>query len=397
MSGAPQKLSAASRYDRQDTANGDVSGGLSPGHGSKGHGESGRPADHALRPCLKPRAAGGLGSSGSRSASSRPGRSTRSPTSPGVRVGHTTLIEGGDVRTGVTWSSRRRAWRGRLRGAVPAERQRRDDRLEWVQESGLLTSPVAITNTHSVGVVRDALVAAAHRARPRRGAGQLPVVAETWDGRLNDIDGMHVTAEHVFAALDGGAGGAVAEGNVGGGTGMVCHGFKGGIGTASRGWPRAATRSASSCRRTTAGASRLAIAGVPVGRELGPSDPAAATTAGPPARSSSSSRPTRRCCRTSASGSPSAPRSASPARAEPARHSRRPRSSPSRPATAASADATEPHDASTLLPNERLRPALRRHDRGDRGGDRQRDARRRDDDGPAARPCTPSTPTCWSR
>jgi D-aminopeptidase len=152
----------------------------------------------------------------------------------GVRVGHTTLVEGDDVRTGVTVvlphggnpgddpvfaGCHTLNGRGELTG------------LEWVRESGLLSTPVGLTNTYSVGVVRDALVAAEL-------TDGLPVVGETWDGRLNDIMGMHVRAEHVHAALAEAAaapeGAAVAEGAVGGGTGMVCHGFKGGIGSASR-------------------------------------------------------------------------------------------------------------------------------------------------------------------
>jgi D-aminopeptidase len=148
----------------------------------------------------------------------------------GVRVGHTTLVDGERVRTGVTMvlphdgdpgsdpvfaGCHRLNGNGELTG------------LEWVRELGMLTSPVGLTNTYSVGVVRDALVASG------RTAG-LPVVGETWDGVLNDIDGMHVRAEHVHAALAAAAPGPVAEGGVGGGTGMICHGFKGGIGTASR-------------------------------------------------------------------------------------------------------------------------------------------------------------------
>jgi D-aminopeptidase len=138
--------------------------------------------------------------------------------------------------------------------------------LEWVRESGVLTTPVATTNTHSVGAVHQALIAAA-----RRGNGapdwSLPVVAETWDGFLNDINGFHVREEHVFAALDSAAGGAVEEGNVGGGTGMVCHGFKGGIGSSSR---RAGRWTVGVLVQANhGGRSRLAIDGVPVGRELG--------------------------------------------------------------------------------------------------------------------------------
>jgi D-aminopeptidase len=164
----------------------------------------------------------------------------------GVRVGHATLIAGdgplrvgeGPVRTGVTVvlphegeiseeplfaGCHRLNGNGELTG------------LEWIRESGLLTSPVALTNTHSVGVVRDAL---ARREIEARGAGKLfwslPVVGETWDGCLNDVNGQHVTAAHTAAALVAAAGGPVPEGNVGGGTGMICHDFKGGCGTSSR-------------------------------------------------------------------------------------------------------------------------------------------------------------------
>ncbi len=164
----------------------------------------------------------------------------------GVRVGHATLIEGsgplvvgqGPVRTGVTVvlphggdvstdplfaGCHRLNGNGELTG------------LEWVRESGLLTSPVALTNTHSVGVVRDAIVA---HAVATRAAGDffwgLPVVGETWDGVLNDINGFHVRAEHVSEAIAAAAPGPVPEGSVGGGTGMISHAFKGGIGTASR-------------------------------------------------------------------------------------------------------------------------------------------------------------------
>jgi D-aminopeptidase len=183
----------------------------------------------------------------------------------GTRVGHTTLIEGDDVRTGVTVvlpgtlplfaGSHRLNGNGELTG------------LEWIRESGFLTTPVGITNTFSVGVVRDAIVSAQHAA----GAGEwhLPVVGETYDGVLNDIEGMHVRAEHVHAALERATDGPVEEGAVGGGTGMICHGFKGGIGTASRatgeGYRVGVLVQANHGRRP-----RLAVDGVPVGRELGP-------------------------------------------------------------------------------------------------------------------------------
>ena len=163
----------------------------------------------------------------------------------GVTVGHTTLIRGdgplvvgeGPVRTGVTVVCPRGA--GDWREPVFAGCHRLNGNgeltgLEWVRESGMLTSPIAITNTHSVGIVRDALVAASVQKDRTETYWSLPVVGETYDGLLNDINGFHVRAEHVHDALESAAGGPVQEGTVGGGTGMVCHEFKGGIGTASR-------------------------------------------------------------------------------------------------------------------------------------------------------------------
>ena len=183
---------------------------------------------------------------------------------PGIRVGHTTLIEGEDVRTGVTVvapppeplfaGAHRINGNGELTG------------LEWVRDSGLLTTPIGLTNTHSVGVVRDALVAA---AEPGEEDWSLPVVGETWDGFLNDINGFHVKAEHVQEAFERAAEGPVEEGSVGGGTGMVCHGFKGGIGTSSRvapdGWMLGVLVQANYGQRT-----RLRVNGVPVGEKIGP-------------------------------------------------------------------------------------------------------------------------------
>ena len=174
----------------------------------------------------------------------RPGPRNAISDVKGVRVGHTTLISGegplvvgeGPVRTGVTvivphdgdvWSEPIFAGCHRLNGNGELTG------LEWIRESGLLGGAIGLTNTHSVGVVRDALVAAAARARPKHEFWSLPVVGETYDGALSDIDGFHVQPEHVVAALDS-ASEDVAEGNVGGGTGMICHEFKGGIGTASR-------------------------------------------------------------------------------------------------------------------------------------------------------------------
>jgi D-aminopeptidase len=159
----------------------------------------------------------------------------------GVRVGHTTLIDGsgplvvgqGPARTGVTvilpragpvWADPVFAGWHRLNGAGELTG------LHWVRESGLLSAPIAITNTHSLGTVRDALIKAEVRQQPAgsRFSAQ-PVVGETYDGTLNDMNGFLIREEHVFQALELATSGPVAEGNVGGGTGMICHGFKGGI------------------------------------------------------------------------------------------------------------------------------------------------------------------------
>jgi D-aminopeptidase len=175
-----------------------------------------------------------------------PGRYNAITDVAGVRVGHATLVSGegalrvgiGPVRTGVTVILPHEGDIGvepLFAGYHVLNGNGEMTGLLWVKESGLLTSPIAITNTHSVGVVRDALIAyeIARTQRPEL-YWSLPVVAETYDGVLNDINGMHVKPEHVWAALDAAATGPVAEGCVGGGTGMICHEFKGGIGTASR-------------------------------------------------------------------------------------------------------------------------------------------------------------------
>jgi len=199
----------------------------------------------------------------------------------GVLVGHATLIEGegdlrighGPIRTGVTailpTGKKQRAvfaavgslnGNGELTGS------------HWVTESGQLEEPILLTNTHSIGAVHEAVIRW-RAARKYHGEGEewewasLPVVAETWDGRLNDIHGLHVRKEHVFEALDSARGGRVPEGNVGGGTGMVCHRFKGGIGTASRkvegGWTLGVLVQANYGLRE-----ELTVAGVPVGKEI---------------------------------------------------------------------------------------------------------------------------------
>jgi D-aminopeptidase len=162
----------------------------------------------------------------------------------GVSVGYTTRIEdlpdGKAVRTGVTAILPR----GRatidtpvFAGIFALNGNGEMTGSQWVKESGFLEGPVLLTNTHSVGVVRDAAIAWRVRQGKPDASGywwSLPVVAETWDGELNDINGFHVRAADVDAAIEGAHGGAIAEGNVGGGTGMVCHEFKCGTGTASR-------------------------------------------------------------------------------------------------------------------------------------------------------------------
>jgi L-aminopeptidase/D-esterase-like protein len=197
----------------------------------------------------------------------------------GVEVGQTTIIRGegplvvgqGPVRTGVTailprgranhaavfagWSSLN--GNGEMTGTA------------WIEESGILDGPVMFTNTHSVGVVRDAVIQwqVQHGVTKSESLWSLPVVAETWDGWLNDLNGFHIKPEHVFAAIDGARGGPVAEGGVGGGTGMICHEFKGGIGTASRvthaGYTVGVLVQANYGLRR-----QLHIAGVPVGEEI---------------------------------------------------------------------------------------------------------------------------------
>ena len=165
----------------------------------------------------------------------------------GVEVGHTTIIRGdpplkvgsGPVRTGVTAVLPRGKDPKRCRCLPGAYAQNGNGEMTgttWLEESGFLEGPVMITNTHSVGIVSDAVVKLRVKGSDPQGPlwWSLPVVAETYDGFLNDINGFHVKDEHAIAAIERASGGAVPEGNVGGGTGMICYGFKGGIGTASR-------------------------------------------------------------------------------------------------------------------------------------------------------------------
>jgi D-aminopeptidase len=204
----------------------------------------------------------------------------------GVQVGHTTLVEGegklvvgeGPVRTGVT--AILPLGKDNSNTAVPAAVFSFNGNGEmtgsaWVEESGFLEGPVLLTNTHSVGVVRDAVVEWGTRKFPDTANFSLPVVGETWDGELNDINGFHVKKEDVFGALNGATSGAVVEGNVGGGTGMRAFGFKAGIGTASRilakgddGLCLGVLVQVNLGRREN-----LIVSGVPVGREIGELQP----------------------------------------------------------------------------------------------------------------------------
>jgi L-aminopeptidase/D-esterase-like protein len=208
---------------------------------------------------------------------------------PGVEVGQVTIVSGsgplvvgkGPVRTGVTAILPRGKTSGNpvMAGWFTLNGNGEMTGTTWIEESGFLGGPVMITNTHSVGVVHDAVIEwlVQHRFDFD---WSLPVVAETWDGSLNDINGFHVTKHHTFAALDSARGGPVVEGNVGGGTGMVCHQFKGGIGTASRRFSIEDKRyTLGVLVQCNYGARRLLrIAGVPVGAEIPDQTPCLDTT-----------------------------------------------------------------------------------------------------------------------
>ena len=200
---------------------------------------------------------------------------------PGLEVGQSTLIEGegklvvgkGPVRTGVT--AILPLGKTGANTPVPAAMFSFNGNgemtgSEWVEESGFLEGPVLLTNTHSVGVVRDAVIAWGQKRYPDTDYYSLPVVAETWDGELNDINGFHVKKEDVFAALESAAGGPLAEGNVGGGTGNRAFDFKAGIGTASRLVSIGNDRFCVGVLVQANFASRenLIVAGVPVGKEI---------------------------------------------------------------------------------------------------------------------------------
>ena len=198
----------------------------------------------------------------------------------GVEVGHSTIISGagelqvgvGPVRTGVTAILPRGKQSSEpvFAGWFSLNGNGEMTGTTWVEESGFLEGPVLITNTHSVGTVRDAVIKWQVRQGHQYQPWSLPVVAETYDGGLNDINGFHVKEKHVFEALESAQVGPVREGNVGGGTGMICHGFKGGIGTASRKLDenRGGYTVGVLVQCNYGSRRQLRIAGVPVGREI---------------------------------------------------------------------------------------------------------------------------------
>ncbi len=196
-----------------------------------------------------------------------------------VAVGYTTLIEGDDIRTGVTAILPRPVEQmatpvyagyhslngnGELTGTI------------WIEEAGRCDGPITITNTHSCGTARDASIKWLANKTGAVGQWALPVAGETFDGHLNDINGFHITDDHVFAALNGARGGPIEEGSVGGGTGMICYGYKGGSGTSSRLVDFGGQTYTMACfvQANFGLREQLRIAGLPVGELLGdtPSD-----------------------------------------------------------------------------------------------------------------------------
>lgn len=211
---------------------------------------------------------------------------------PGVEVGHKTLISGDNVRTGVTvvWPRGKKSNDPVFGGFFSQNGNGDMTGTHWLSESGFLDGPVLITNTHSVGVVRDAFLGWLVKNHRLPGTntfdGQFytyPIVAETYDGFLNDINGFHVKPADVEEALDSASSGPLAEGNVGGGTGMICYGFKGGIGTASRVLTSAqgGYRVGALVQCNCGSRRQLRLGGLPVGQEIPEQPP---QTAGIPYR-----------------------------------------------------------------------------------------------------------------
>jgi D-aminopeptidase len=191
---------------------------------------------------------------------------------PGVTVGYATVIEGESTRTGVTIIHPRgqRNHEPVFAGTFTFNGNGEMTGAAWVEEGGMLEGPIGITNTHSVGIVRDTIIDWQAKNNAIYQRWSCPLVTETADGWLNDMNGFHVKAEHVWQALENAKGGSIEEGNVGGGTGMLCYEFKGGTGTSSRklpenlgGWTVGALVQSNFGRRY-----QLTIAGVPVGKHL---------------------------------------------------------------------------------------------------------------------------------
>jgi D-aminopeptidase len=232
------------------------------------------PREHLATPSGKPRArALGIPFGG------QPGPWNAITDVPGLEVGYTTLIEGDSVRTGVT-AIHPRGQDGAgdpvTAGFFAQNGNGEMTGISWIAESGTFAGPVAITNTHAIGAAHEGIIRWTVSHHPQAAAAWLmPVCAETFDGYLNDINGLHVTGQSVQAALDGAATGPVEEGSVGGGTGMNCYEFKGGSGTASRVVPHAGDRWTVGVfvQANFGSRAELTLAGVPVGQLLASGNP----------------------------------------------------------------------------------------------------------------------------
>jgi L-aminopeptidase/D-esterase-like protein len=241
------------------------------------------PAAHTATPAGKPRARVlGIPFGG------EPGRWNAITDVPGVEVGYSTLISGDSVRTGVTAiHPRGQAGAGDpvIAGFFSQNGNGEMTGVSWIAESGTFAGPVAITNTHAVGLAHAGIVAWAVRRHPRLAdAWLLPVAAETWDGYLNDINGHHVTEQTAIDAIEAAAAGPVEEGSVGGGTGMNCYGFKGGSGTASRvvGYAGTGYTVGVFVQANFGSRHELTLAGVPLGAQLADDNPLADWSVAPP-------------------------------------------------------------------------------------------------------------------
>jgi D-aminopeptidase len=241
------------------------------------------PGPYAATPAGKPRArALGIPFGGT------PGRWNAITDVPGIQVGYATLIEGGSVRTGVTAIHPRGPEGAADPVAAGFFSQNGNGEMtgvSWIEESGTFSLPIAITNTHAVGIAHAAIVAWTVKHHPELGDDwSLPVAAETWDGYLNDINGHHVSEQAALAALESAAPGPVEEGSVGGGTGMNCYEFKGGNGTASRlvGYAGTTYTVGVFLQANFGSRSELILAGIPLGQLLAADNPMSERPAAPP-------------------------------------------------------------------------------------------------------------------